>query len=66
MTQPEPIVRQHRTMTCEGKLLGGDITLMQQKNQADGVETSLLRSPRVLGNAKSRKSSNVLKNKLRE
>lgn len=66
MTQPEPIVRQHRTMTCEGKLLGGDITLMQQKSQADGLETSLLRSPCVLGKTKSRKSSNALENKLRE
>lgn len=41
MTQPEPIVLQHRTMTCEGKLLGDDITLMQQKSQGDGVETLL-------------------------
>lgn len=39
-----PIVRLHRTMTCQGRLPGRDITLMQQKSLAGWLETSLLRS----------------------
>lgn len=68
MTQPEPIVLQHRTMTCEGKLLGDDITLMQQKSQGDGGGNSALihlqaysDPSRVLGNAKSRNASHLIR-----